>query len=82
MFSKQIMENTQRREFPCFLSREIDLESVQEEYFNPRLAEEEVVRPLDTFSPNHFFLQIPAQFLFGCAKTGTESYVVNMANET
>ena len=36
------MENTQVHEFPCFLSRENDLESVQEEYFNPRLAEEEV----------------------------------------
>ena len=41
------MENTQRREFPCFLSREIDLESVQEEYFNPRLAEEEVIEDED-----------------------------------
>lgn len=36
------MENTQGHEFPCFLSRENDLESLQEEYFNPRLAEEEV----------------------------------------
>ena len=36
------MENTQGQEFPCFLSRENDLESLQEEYFNPRLAEEEV----------------------------------------
>ena len=35
------MENTQGHKFPCFLSRENDLESVQEEYFNPRLAEEE-----------------------------------------
>jgi len=32
------MENTQGHEFPCFLSRENDLKSVQEEYFNPRLA--------------------------------------------
>ena len=36
------MENTQSHEFPCFLSRENDLESVQGEYFNLRLAEEEV----------------------------------------
>ena len=36
------MENTRGREFPCFLSRENNLESVREEYFNPRLAEEEV----------------------------------------
>ena len=35
------MENTQGHEFPCFLW-ENDLESLQEEYFNPRLAEEEV----------------------------------------
>ena len=38
------MKNTQGREFPCFLSRENDLESVQEEYFNPRLAEEELMK--------------------------------------
>ena len=36
------MENTRGHEFPCFLSQENDLEAVQEEYFNPRLAEEEV----------------------------------------
>ena len=36
------MDNTRGGEFPCFLPQENDLESVQEEYFNPRLAEEEV----------------------------------------
>ena len=45
------MENTRGREFPCFLSRENDLEAVREEYFNPRLAEEEINEDED-FSDN------------------------------